>query len=57
MDDAGQEISQQDDAEGLEEDLEGMHDVGTAPILTATPPDPLIDILDMTYHSGDKGRC
>ena len=27
MEDPGQEISQQDDAEGLEQDLEGVHDV------------------------------
>jgi hypothetical protein len=38
MDDAGQEISQQDDAEGLEEDLEGMHGVFVAVYFTSSGP-------------------
>ena len=57
MKDAGQEISQQDDAEGLEQDQEGVHGVFIAVYFTSTGPRPLIDILDMTYHVGDKGRC
>jgi hypothetical protein len=38
MDEAGQEISQQDDAEGLEEELEGMHDVFVAVYFTSSWP-------------------
>jgi hypothetical protein len=35
MEDPGQEISQQDDAERLEQDLEGVHDVLLAPYFTS----------------------
>jgi hypothetical protein len=38
MDDAGQEISQQDDAEGLKEELEGVHGVFVAVYFTSSGP-------------------